>query len=222
MIADNIAAIKRIISQTAREYGQAGDVCLVAVSKQQEDAKIDEALEAGQRIFGENRVQEAEERWAMRRGTYPDLQLHLIGPLQTNKVRDAVALFDVIETIDSEKLADAVNAECGKQKKMIACFIQVNTGAEEQKAGVSIEGLSALLAHCRMIGLGIEGLMSIPPVNEPAALHFALLKKLAAEHRLEKLSMGMSGDFEKAIALGATHVRIGTGVFGARNLKSAQ
>jgi pyridoxal phosphate enzyme (YggS family) len=216
MIAENIATLKKTIARTAREYGQAGNVCLVAVSKQQEDAKVDEVLEAGQRVFGENRVLEAEERWAARRGAYADLELHLIGPLQTNKVSEAVTLFDVIETIDREKLADAVRAECTKQKKEIACFIQVNTGAEEQKAGVSVEALPGLLAHCRAIGLPVTGLMSIPPVSEPAALHFALLKKLAAEHGLEKLSMGMSADFEKAIALGATHVRVGTAVFGER------
>lgn len=216
MIAENIAALKKTIARTAREYGQAGNVCLVAVSKQQENVKIDEALEAGQRVFGENRVQEAKERWAERRARHPDLELHLIGPLQTNKVRDAVALFNVIETIDSEKLADALKSECEKQKKTITCFIQVNTGAEEQKAGVSIEELPALIEHCRAIDLGIEGLMAIPPVDEPASLHFALLKKLAADHGLKKLSMGMSGDFEKAIALGATHVRLGTAVFGER------
>lgn len=216
MIAENIAALKETMARIAREYGQTGNVCLVAVSKQQDDAKINAALEAGQRVFGENRVQEAAARWGALRAAYPDLQLHLIGPLQTNKVRDAVALFDVIETIDSEKLADAVKAACGKQKKEVICFVQVNTGAEEQKAGVAIAGLSALLEHCRSIGLAIDGLMAIPPVDEPAALHFALLKKLAMEHSLAKLSMGMSGDFEKAVALGATHVRVGTAVFGAR------
>ena len=216
MIADNIAALKKTIVRTAREYGQAGAVCLVAVSKQQEATKIDEALEAGQRVFGENRVQEATERWAERRAAYPDLELHLIGPLQSNKAGDAVALFDVIETIDREKLADAVRAECVRQNKTVTCFIQVNTGAEDQKAGVSVEALPVLLAHCRAIGLNIEGLMSIPPVDEPASLHFALLKKLAHAYGLGKLSMGMSGDFEKAVALGATHVRIGTAVFGAR------
>ncbi|MDB5490960.1 MAG: YggS family pyridoxal phosphate-dependent enzyme [Micavibrio sp.] len=222
MIADNIAVLKKTIARTARDFGQAEEICLIAVSKQQDEAKIAEALIAGQRVFGENRVQEAEERWTSRRDAYSDLELHLIGPLQTNKVRDAVALFDVIETIDREKLADTVRAEYDRQNKTPVCFIQVNTGAEDQKAGVSLAGLPALLEHCRAIGLRIEGLMSIPPVDEPAGLHFALLKKIAAEHGLAKLSMGMSGDFEKAIALGATHVRLGTAVFGARNLKVAQ
>jgi pyridoxal phosphate enzyme (YggS family) len=217
VIAENIASVQSIIRRTAQDYGrEAKDVCLVAVSKQQDETKINEALEAGQRVFGENRVQEAQERWALRRESYPDLELHLIGPLQSNKVREAVALFDVIETLDREKLADAVRAECMRQNKNIGCFIQVNTGGEAQKAGVSLEGLPALIAHCRLIGLAVDGLMAIPPADDPAALHFALLKKLAAEHGLAKLSMGMSGDFEKAIALGATHVRLGTALFGAR------
>lgn len=216
-IADNISVIQKTIVRTAKEYGRkVGDVCLIAVSKQQDDQKIDEALDAGQRVFGENKVQEAELRWAARRALYPGLELHLIGPLQTNKVRDAVSLFDVIQTIDREKLADTVRSECDKQNKKITCFIQVNTGAEDQKAGVSLDGLSMLVAHCRAIGLPIEGLMAIPPVDEPAGLHFALLKKLAAEYDLPKLSMGMSADFEKAIVLGATHIRVGTAVFGAR------
>lgn len=205
-ITANIVALKKHLGRT----------CLIAVSKQQPDHRIDAALEAGQRIFGENRVQEAQGRWMERRARYPDLVLHLIGPLQTNKVRDAVALFDVIETIDRIKLADAVLAESRKQNRTIACFIQVNTGGEEQKAGVSLRDFKPLLHHCRAIGLAIDGLMTIPPVDEPPALHFALLKKMAAENGLKQVSMGMSGDFEKAIALGATHVRIGTGVFGVR------
>ncbi len=207
-IANNIAALKKKI----------GSATLVAVSKQQPDERVDAALRAGQRVFGENRVQEAQARWTRRRGDYPDLSLHLIGPLQTNKADDAVTLFDVIETIDRIKLADALKAEMEKQGKTLSCFIQVNTGDEAQKAGVSLAEFPALLAHCREIGLGIDGLMCIPPVDEPPALHFALLKKLVAEAGLKNLSMGMSGDFEKAVALGATHVRIGSGLFGAREL----
>lgn len=205
-IADNIATLKKKI----------GSATLVAVSKQQSDDRVEAALRAGQRVFGENRVQEAEVRWAQRRGDYPDLCLHLIGPLQSNKAGEAVALFDVIETIDRTKIADAVKAEMEKQGKTVSCFIQVNTGDETQKAGVSLADFPALLSHCRSIGLKIDGLMCIPPVDEPPALHFALLKKLAAEAGLKNLSMGMSGDFEKAVALGATHVRIGSAVFGAR------
>ena len=206
-IAHNITVLKKQIGPAAT---------LVAVSKMQPDERIEQALEAGQRVFGENRVQEAQERWTRRRAEYPDLILHLIGPLQTNKVRDAVALFDVIETIDRPKLADAVLEEMRRQARQVKCLAQVNTGREEQKSGVALEDLPALLKHCRAIGLKIDGLMCIPPVDEPAGLHFALLKKLAARHGLEKLSMGMSGDFEKALLVGASSVRIGTGVFGER------
>ena len=206
-IADNLNALKKKIGPTA---------ALVAVSKMQPDDRIDAALVAGQRVFGENRVQDAVERWAHRRAAFSDLSLRLIGPLQTNKVRDAVALFDVIETIDRTKLADAVLAEMQKQGRVIDCLIQVNTGDEAQKSGVSLKDLPGLLDHCRAIGLPVSGLMCIPPVDEPAGLHFALLKKLAARHGLKNLSMGMSADFEKALALGATHLRIGTGVFGPR------
>lgn len=217
MIADNIATLKKTIARTARENGFAGDrTHLIAVSKQQDAAKINEALEAGQRVFGENRVQEAAEHWAERRNSYPDLVLHLIGPLQTNKAREAVMLFDVIQTIDRAKIADAVKQECDRQNKTLSCLIQVNTGAEEQKAGVSIVELPGLVAHCRAIDLAIDGLMVIPPVDQPSALHFALLKKLASENNLTQLSMGMSDDFEKAVALGARYVRVGTALFGSR------
>lgn len=207
-IADNIAVLKKEIGPKTT---------LVAVSKQQPEDRVDVALSAGQRVFGENRVQEAEERWAQRRASYPDLSLHLIGPLQTNKVRDAIELFDVIETLDRVKLADAIAAEIKAQGKSVSCFVQVNTGDEEQKSGVSLAELPALLDHCRAIGLPVDGLMCIPPVDEPSGLHFALLKKLAGEYGLKNLSMGMSDDFEKALRLGATHVRIGTGVFGGRD-----
>jgi pyridoxal phosphate enzyme (YggS family) len=172
-------------------------------------------------VFGENRVQEAQERWgsqtAGRRADIADLRLHLIGPLQTNKAADAVALFDVIEVLDREKLARALAKEMDKQGRALPCFIQVNTGEEEQKAGIAPRDLPKFYALCaEELGLNIVGLMCIPPVDEPAAVHFAFLQKLARELGLSELSMGMSGDYEKAVALGATSVRVGTGVFGAR------
>ena len=195
------------------------DVTLVAVSKLQDDAAIAAALATDLRVFGENRVQEAETHWTARRAAYPDLQLHLIGPLQTNKAKDAVALFDVIETIDRVDVADAIAKECSKQGKNPVCFIQVNTGDEPQKAGVSLGDLPVLITHCCALKLNIQGLMCIPPVSEPPAFHFALLKKLAAKHNLPNLSMGMSADYERGIELGATHIRIGTGLFGATRAK---
>lgn len=217
-ITENLAQVSRKIADAARDHGRdPSAITLVAVSKQQPDDRIGDALGAGLRIFGENRVQEAQERWTARRAPYPDLRLHLIGPLQTNKAQDAVELFDVIETVDRIKLADALKTAMDKLGKTPACLIQVNTGAEAQKAGVLLADFPALLAHCRAIGLSIAGLMCIPPVDQPPALHFALLKKLAAENGLGVLSMGMSHDFESAIALGATHIRIGTALFGARS-----
>ena len=220
-VAARLSSLYADIDSAARECGRAkGDVTLVAVSKKQPAERIEEALEAGQRVFGENRVQEAQEHWSHLRGAYPDLKLHLIGPLQTNKVGDAVELFDCIESVDREKLARKLGAEMEKQGRSLPCFIQVNTGGEEQKAGIAPDALPAFLTFCREeCGLEITGLMCIPPVDEPPALHFALLKKLAAAHDLPHLSMGMSADFEKAIPLGATHIRVGTGVFGARESK---
>jgi len=190
---------------------------LVAVSKTQPDEKIDAILAAGQRVFGENRVQEAQAHWADRRAMFPDLELRLIGPLQTNKAEDAVALFDVIETLDREKLAHALGKAIAKVGRAPGIFIQVNTGEEPQKAGVLPDGLEALLSvavdEC---GLNVQGLMCIPPVDEPAGPHFALLARLARRHGLACLSMGMSGDYALAAQFGATHVRIGTALFGAR------
>jgi pyridoxal phosphate enzyme (YggS family) len=210
-IAANIAVLTARLAEADHAPPQ-----LIAVSKMQPEARIEAALAAGQRIFGENRVQEAQARWAARRACYPDLSLHLIGPLQSNKARDAVALFDVIHTVDREKLARALAAEMKKQGREIECLVQVNTGDEGQKAGVAPESLPALLAACAACGLKISGLMCIPPQAEPAALHFALLKKLAARHGLPKLSMGMSADYEQAAALGARYVRVGSAVFGER------
>ena len=216
-VKENLIEINSKISKSCTQSGRkVDDVTFVAVSKFQDDGKIDEALSAGLRVFGENRVQEAESHWAERRATYPDLQLHLIGPLQSNKARDAVSLFDVIETIDRDSIAEAIAKECSKQNKNPICLIQVNTGNEEQKAGVSLNDLPALIQKCQGLKLNIQGLMCIPPVNEPAAFHFALLKKLAARYNLPLLSMGMSADFEKAIKVGATHIRIGSALFGER------
>jgi pyridoxal phosphate enzyme (YggS family) len=190
---------------------------LIAVSKMQPDEKIEAMLATGQRLFGENRVQEAEAHWATRRAAYPDLELHLIGPLQTNKAADAVALFDVIETLDREKLARALAKAMAAAGRWLPVFVQVNTGEEPQKAGVHPDGLAALLeVAVKDCGLDVQGLMCIPPVDEPAGPHFALLAKLARAHGLAGLSMGMSGDYELAARFGATHVRVGSALFGAR------
>lgn len=193
------------------------DVVLVAVSKKQPDDRIEAALDAGQRVFGENRVQEAQGRWAERRHI-PDLKLHLIGPLQTNKAEDAVQLFDVIETLDREKLLKALTKAVDKTGATPPeLMIQVNIGDEAQKAGVSVGGLPELLAAARAQWPGkITGLMCIPPIEEPVGPHFALLKKLADRHGLPNVSMGMSADFPLAVSLGATHVRVGSALFGAR------
>jgi len=191
---------------------------LIAVSKSQPDAAIAEMLATGQRVFGENRVQEAYAHWENQRRSFPDLELHLIGPLQTNKAEDAVRLFDMIQTLDRPKLADALAAAMARAGRRVRLMIQVNTGEEPQKAGVSPGGLPALLDHaCTKAGLEIEGLMCIPPVGEPAGPHFALLAKLARAHGLTALSMGMSGDYTLAARYGATHVRVGTALFGERD-----
>ena len=193
------------------------DVTLVAVSKKQPAARVKAALAAGHRCFGENRVQEARERWGPLRAEYPDLQLHLVGPLQSNKAKDAVALFDVIETVDRSKIAEALKSEMDKQGRDLPVFVQVNTGEEPQKAGIRPTDALQFIRTCQEdIGLNVVGLMCIPPANDQPAPHFALLKQLAEQAGLAQLSMGMSGDFEAAVALGATHVRLGTAVFGSR------
>ena len=218
-IAGNIAAIHETITKTCAAFDcNPSLVNLIAVSKKQEESRIEAALTAGQRVFGENRVQEAQERWGARREKYDDLMLHLIGPLQTNKVKDAVALFDVIHTLDREKLARKLADEMQTQGRDLPCFIQVNTGLEDQKSGIVPEAVPDFIDYCYgECGLDIRGLMCIPPLDDPPALHFALLKKQADENGLRELSMGMSGDFEAAIPLGATYIRVGTGVFGERN-----
>ncbi|MBP9049599.1 MAG: YggS family pyridoxal phosphate-dependent enzyme [Alphaproteobacteria bacterium] len=216
-LSANLKLLRERIEKRSREWGRDPEaVKLLAVSKTQNLEKITEALEAGVRFFGENRVQEAYSHWEDLRRTYPDLRLHLIGPLQTNKVKEAVALFDAIETVDRPSLARELQKEITKQKRNLTCFVQVNTGAEPQKSGVAISDFPALLNLCQEIGLSISGLMCIPPPQEPAGLHFALLKKLAKQNGLNELSMGMSGDFETAIQAGATIVRIGTALFGER------
>ncbi len=218
MIATSLANIQQKIARAAAEDGRQPDaVTLIAVSKKQPDDRIVAALDAGIRVFGENRVQEAQERWATRRPVFPDLKLHLIGPLQTNKSEDAVQLFDVIESLDREKLAISLAKAMDKHGKRPECLVQVNTGDEDQKAGVTPQDAVDFVARCRDVhGLNITGLMCIPPVDEEPAMHFALLKTLAAKANLPKLSMGMSGDYEAAINVGATQVRVGSSLFGAR------
>jgi pyridoxal phosphate enzyme (YggS family) len=218
-IADNLDAIRARITEAARGAGRdPASVTLIAVSKTFGPHPITAAIAAGQRDFGENRVQEAARKWPDLRAAHPGLRLHLIGPLQSNKAAEAVALFDVIHTIDREKIAAALAAEMAKQGRRPDLFVQVNTGEEPQKAGVPPREADAFIRRCRAEhGFAIAGLMCLPPVDEEPALHFALLAKIAARNGLEKLSMGMSADFETAIALGATHVRVGTGVFGERD-----
>ena len=208
--------IKAATDQRPPRYGNAV-VTLVAVSKRQPDDKIDAALTAGQRVFGENRVQEASQRWTDRRMAYSALTLHLIGPLQTNKAAEAVALFDVIEVIDREKLAWALSKEMTRQNRFLPCYIQVNTGEELQKSGILPDQLEDFMQFCRdQLALPIIGLMCIPPVDEEAAMHFALLNRMAQRMNVPKLSMGMSGDYVEAIGLGATSVRVGSAIFGTR------
>ena len=206
--------IREAVKIAGREPDQ---VELIAVSKQQPEARIESALNEGFRVFGENRVQEAQARWQPRRPFFPDLELHLVGPLQSNKAGDAVALFDVIHTLDRPKIARAVKTEMDNQNRPLHCFIQVNTGEESQKAGVLPKDAPDFHHFCTSeIGLDIIGLMCIPPIDEEAAMHFSLLKTLADKLSLPKLSIGMSGDYEEAIAFGATHIRVGSALFGAR------
>jgi pyridoxal phosphate enzyme (YggS family) len=195
----------------------AGGVTLVAVSKTFDAGDIRPVIEAGQRIFGENRVQEAMGKWPALKADFPDLELHLIGPLQSNKTKEAVALFDVIETVDREKIAAELAKEITRQGKAPKLYVQVNTGSEPQKAGIEPTEAVAFARRCRDVhGLAIEGLMCIPPADENPGPHFALLEKLAREAGVEKLSMGMSGDYETAVAFGATSVRVGSAIFGSR------
>ncbi len=213
-----LEAVRGRIEKAAREVGRdPASVRLVVVSKTFGEADIKPVIAAGQRLFGENRVQEAQAKWPALRNAHPDLELHLIGPLQTNKVRDAVALFDVLHTLDRPKLAHALKAEMTARGKTIRLLEQVNTGEEPQKAGVLPADLPAFLTLVQdELKMEIEGLMCIPPVDEEPAVHFAFLAKLAREHGLPELSMGMSSDFEAAVELGATYVRVGSAIFGSR------
>ncbi len=218
-IVANLNKVKAVIANAEEEARRdKGSVTLVAVSKTFEAEDIRPALDAGQRVFGENRVQETQGKWPALREAYPGIELHLIGPLQSNKAADAVALFDVIETVDREKIAAALAAEIKKQGKSPKLYVQVNTGLEEQKAGIAPKETIAFVERCRNEhDLSIEGLMCIPPADENPGPHFALLEKLAREANVDKLSMGMSGDFETAVGFGATSVRVGSAIFGGRS-----
>jgi pyridoxal phosphate enzyme (YggS family) len=213
-----LAEIRLAIARAeADAFRPAGSVTLVAVSKTFAAPEIEPVLGAGQRVFGENRVQEAQGKWPELKVRYPDIELHLIGPLQSNKAKEAVALFDVIHTVDRPSIAQALAREIARQGKAPRLLVQVNTGEEEQKAGVTPQEADAFLAACRdEYGLHIEGLMCIPPVEQSPGPHFALLAKIARRNGLSMLSMGMSSDFETAIEVGATHVRVGSAIFGAR------
>ena len=222
--ATEIPGRLRLVKEEIALAAEAADrkssaVQLIAVSKTVPAAVIEEAIEAGQRLFGENRVQEAQSKWPALKAMHPGLKLHLIGPLQSNKVREAVALFDVIETLDRPKLARALAEEMERAARRPRLFVQVNTGDEPQKAGIAPDDTAEFVAICRdTFNLEIAGLMCIPPFDEEPSMHFALLAKLAHELGVKELSMGMSGDFAKAVAFGATYVRVGTAIFGERVL----
>ena len=217
-VADNLATVRARIGGPPRAAGRAAEaVALIAVSKHQPEERIEAALVAGQRVFGENYVQEAAGRWPALRARWPGIELHMIGGLQSNKAAEAVALFDVVQTLDRPKLAQALAREVQRLGRRPRLLIQVNTGEEPQKSGVLPDALDAFVARCRdEWGLAPEGLMAIPPEDEPLALHASLLAKLARRNGLARLSIGMSGDFEEAIRFGATDVRVGTAIFGAR------
>jgi len=210
--------VRAAMAAACQEAGRdARAVTLVAVSKTVGPAALEAALDAGHRAFGENRVQEAKAKWPALRARYSDIELHLIGPLQSNKVKEAVGLFDVIHTVDRPRLSAALAAEIARQGRRPRLLIEVNTGGEPQKAGVLPPDADAFIAACRERDrLDPQGLMCIPPLDEPPGPHFALLAKIAARNRLDWLSMGMSADFEVAVAFGATHVRVGTAIFGQR------
>ena len=218
-IAANLEAVDARIAEACRRAGRDSPPTVIAVSKAQPVAAIEAALAAGHRIFGENRVEEAVKKWPALKERFPDVELHMIGGLQTRKARDAVALFDVIQSLDRPKLARKLKAEMAAQDRPPALTIQVNTGEEPQKGGVLPADLPGLLTVCSdELDLKVSGLMCLPPADEEPSPHFALLVKLARRHGLETLSMGMSGDFEVAAALGASHVRVGTAIFGPRQM----
>ena len=214
---DRLAAVRDTMDRAARLTGRSADaITLIAVSKTQETDAIRPLIEAGQRVFGENRVQEAQAKWPALRQEYPDIRLHLVGQLQSNKAADAVALFDVIHSLDRPSLLTALAKAMDADGRRVPCYIQVNIGAEEQKGGCAIADVPALIAAAREADVPLLGLMCVPPAEGEPAPYFALLAKMAREEGLERLSMGMSGDFETAIMLGATDIRVGTALFGAR------
>ena len=216
-VIDRFNDIEQRIVKAGRQADRADKIDLVAVTKTFSAEEILPVVEAGHRIFGENRVQEAQGKWPALKNRFPDIELHLIGPLQSNKAAEAVALFDVIETIDREKIARTVAAEMVRQGRTLTLYVQVNTGLEPQKAGIAPAETGDFVAFCRAeLGLTIAGLMCIPPADENPGPHFALLGKLAKQCGVDKLSMGMSGDFETAVAFGATSVRVGSAIFGSR------
>jgi hypothetical protein len=211
--ADVTARIARAAALARR---RSEEITLIGISKRHYEAPIKALIDAGLRVFGENRVQEAAAKWPALKDQYPDIELHLVGQLQSNKADDAVALFDAIHSLDRPSLVAALARAMDKAGRRIPCFVQVNIGAEEQKGGCALPDLTALLAEARAAGIGVAGLMCVPPAGIEAAPFFALLDKLARDHGLAGLSMGMSDDFETAIMLGATHVRVGSALFGAR------
>jgi pyridoxal phosphate enzyme (YggS family) len=216
-VLERYAEIRARMAKAAKEAGRADEATLVAVTKTFGAEDILPVLETGHRVYGENRVQEAEGKWPALRERFPGLELHLIGPLQSNKAADAVALFDVIETVDREKIARALKTEMDKQGRQLRLYVQVNTGLEPQKAGIAPDDTARFVALCRNeLSLTIEGLMCIPPADENPGPHFALLRKLARASNVDRLSMGMSGDFETAVGFGATSVRVGSAIFGSR------
>ncbi|HTS41794.1 MAG TPA: YggS family pyridoxal phosphate-dependent enzyme [Xanthobacteraceae bacterium] len=218
MADSNLATVRAAIARACKEAGRdPAGVTLIAISKTFGADAIEPVIAAGQRVFGENRVQEAKAKWPALQAKYPGLALHMVGSLQSNKAKEAVALFDAIHSLDRQSLAEALAKEIAKQNRRPLLFVEVNTGAEPQKAGVLPQDVDAFVKRCRDDwGLSIDGLMCIPPVDEAPAPHFALTAKIAARNDLKFLSMGMSADFPIAIAMGATHVRVGTAIFGAR------
>jgi hypothetical protein len=218
MVHDGLKKVLNGVVAAAQEAGRApGSVTLIAVSKTFDGPDIVPVIEAGQRVFGENRVQEAKSKWPALKMAWPDVELHLIGPLQSNKAAEAVQLFDAIHTVDRPKIAEAIAREMRRQEKPMKLFVQVNTGREPQKAGVDPDQADAFLAECREVhGLEILGLMCIPPAEEDPKPHFTLLAEIARRNGLSRLSMGMSGDYPVAIACGATHIRVGSAIFGGR------
>ena len=213
----SLSEITEAIAKAGKDAGRAhGSVSLIAVSEKQPDARVEEVLDEGHRVFGENRVQEAAGKWPGFRESYDGIELHIIGPLQSNKVRQAMELAQAIHSVDRPKLAQTIARIAQEEGHCPDLFIQVNTGEEEQKAGILPKDADAFITECRGLDLPLRGLMCIPPVDEEPSLHFALLAKIAARNGLDGLSMGMSGDFERAIALGATHVRVGSAIFGDR------